>query len=150
MINYGVTHPMKSEVYKKRYDFKALWRKAIATKIRRGTMWRSKPEEECFKQLCDHYGADDIKRHVIIDDHPIDFYIKSINTYIEEDGVYLHGLDRPIETIKQSQTTMDQVIARKWDVDRRIDTWCSDHNLKLARVTDLQVLESNEWLHILT
>jgi hypothetical protein len=150
LTKYGVDNPMKSEVVKAKYDFKALWHKAIATKMRTGTMWRSKPEERCYQQLCTCFGDDDIERHVWINNHPVDFYVKSIATYVEEDGVYLHGLDRPINDIKQSQASMDQAIAKKWDTDRRIDAWCIEHKLKLVRVTDQQVMKNDDWLALLT
>jgi hypothetical protein len=43
----------------------------------------------------------------------VDFYIPSIDTYVQLDGVYWHGLDRPVEVIKESKeskSVRDQAI----------------------------------------
>jgi hypothetical protein len=36
-------------------------------------------------------------------DWPVDFYVKSINTYIQYDSEYWHGLDRSIDVMMASQ-----------------------------------------------
>lgn len=66
----------------------------------------------------------------------IDFYIKSINTYIQLDGVYWHGLDRSLEKIKEFKNPRDRKIYQKWLTDREVDEWFKSQNLKLLRFTD--------------
>lgn len=67
---------------------------------------------------------------------PIDFYIPSIDTYIQFDGVYWHGLDRPIEVIRSSSKVRDQAIVVKWETDRKQNAWFNEHARRLIRVTD--------------
>jgi hypothetical protein len=96
----------------------------------------SKPELSCLKLLQTQFGNNDVIHQKWVNGHPIDFYVKSIDTYIQFDGVYWHGLDRPLSVIRESQTARDQTIACKWLVDRQQDEWFAKHNLKLRRVTD--------------
>ena len=56
------------------------------------------------------------------------------------DGVYWHGLNRPIEIIKESLTPRDHTIYRTWERDRLQEKWFYDHDLKLIRVTDLEFM----------
>ena len=70
--------------------------------------------------------------------HSVDFFIRSHNIYVEFDGVYWHGLNRPLEQIRQSQTKRDVSIFAKWQDDRQFDVWCKNNNLNLIRITDEQ------------
>lgn len=74
---------------------------------------------------------------------PIDFYIESIDTYVQFDGVYWHGLDRPIELIEERKNSHDQEIADRWHKDREQDEWFKAKGLKLVRITD-QVFDEKE------
>lgn len=74
----------------------------------------------------------------------IDFYIKTIDTYLQFDGVYWHGLDRPIDEIRQSDKGRDKAIYRKWLVDRQQEKWFKDQGKRLVRITDKQFLSNSE------
>ena len=78
---------------------------------------------------------------VINDIWPIDFFISFIGTFIQLDGVYWHGLDRPILKIKESKSARDQQIYKKWLTDREQDRWFQENKLNLVRITDLEAKE---------
>lgn len=96
----------------------------------------SKPEEVTYNFLCDQFGQDDIKRFVRLFDgvqqRNVDLYIRSKNIFIEVDGVYWHGLDRPYEDLHEPQRV-------QFDRDRRLDDYCKATGITLIRVTDLEV-----------
>jgi hypothetical protein len=96
----------------------------------------SKAEIMFCESLAQKFG------HIIRQKHvhkwPIDVYIPSIDTYVQFDGVYWHGLDRPIEIIKESQGKRDQAIYHKWLIDQEQNEWFASHNLRLMRITDVE------------
>jgi hypothetical protein len=64
---------------------------------------------------------------------------RSIDTYVQLDGVYWHGLDRPIELIAEHRTKRDVQIHKKWATDREQDAWFAERGMKLVRITDAHV-----------
>lgn len=68
----------------------------------------------------------------------IDLYVPQIDTYVQFDGVYWHGLDRPIELIKESSRQRDKVIYKKWLIDRAQDEWFAKMSKRLVRITDVE------------
>jgi len=67
----------------------------------------------------------------------IDIYIPSLDAYIEVDGVYWHGLDRPYEELEPR-------IRAKYDRDRVLDAACHAQGITLFRITDQQV-RAKDW-----
>jgi hypothetical protein len=109
------------------------------TMKRNGTYRKSSTEDAMYAYLCGVYGLDQVQRNVWMNGKwPIDFYVKPINTYMQLDGVYWHGLNRPIEVIKQFKKPRDVKIYRKWLTDREQNEWFRERDLKLVRLTDLQ------------
>ena len=123
-------------------DKENMIRKTVETKRKNGTFKAtSKPEEALYQKLLERFDADDIERWVPINKWSIDFYIKSVDTYVQLDGVYWHGLDKSIDFLKENDTQR-----YKWYLkDRQQDKYFSEHNLKLIRITDKQ-FEANETL----
>lgn len=117
--------------------------KQLTTVMKNGAM-SSKGEDELFSLIQEKYP--DVKRFVWF--HPsqtgsanlwnIDFFIPEINTYVQFDGIYWHGLDRPIEKIKRSKTKRDESIYRKWLTDQEQDHWFAKSEKKLVRITDVE------------
>ena len=70
-----------------------------------------------------------------------DFKIGDI--YLQIDGRYWHGLDRPLEEIKQSSAGRDKSIYQRWFSDREQDEQFFAAGLRLVRITDK---EAKEWL----
>lgn len=58
--------------------------------------------------------------------------------YVQFDGIYWYGLDRPLDVIKESGKLRDNFLVKRYYVDRRQHAWFVARNLKLVRVTDLQ------------
>ena len=89
----GVTAPMKSEVVKSKYNFKKNAEKAFDTKLKNGTTNTSKPEKEMKEFLVNIFGEQDILCQYKNELYPYhcDFYIKSLNMYVELNLYFTHG-----------------------------------------------------------
>jgi very-short-patch-repair endonuclease len=111
-----------------------------------GSYKKSSTEDMLYVALCNAYGIDEVQRQVPVlgTRWAIDFYVKSIDTYIQLDGVYWHGLDRPIEVIAEHRTKRDVQIHRKWLTDREQDKWFEERGMKLVRITDRQFVQEQE------
>lgn len=138
---YGVENTLQLEISRERSNLPETHAKRYQTMKLNGTYGKSKVEDELYKVLCDLFGMNNIQRQVIINKWPIDFYVLCVNSYIQLDGVYWHGLDRPIETIAEHKTKRDAQIHRKWITDREQDRWFSEKDLMLVRITDVQFYE---------
>ncbi len=101
---------------------------------RKGALWSSKPELSLLQQLQERFGASNVVHHAIIDGFRIDFYIKGIDTYVQLDGVYWHGLNVPYEELRGTPKL-------KFDRDRACDEHFAATRRKLIRVTDIDVKE---------
>ena len=135
-------HASKPEGWKNPGNTPEACAKRHQTMKANGTYRKSSVEDALYEHLCCVYGVDQVIRHVWMNDRwPIDFYVKSTNTYIQLDGVYWHGLDRPIEVIAQHLTNRDAQIHKKWLTDREQDQWFEQQKLNLRRLTDVQFLQ---------
>lgn len=101
-----------------------------------GTYFTSKPEDKMYAYLTEKYG--EVERQVPVNGWPIDFYVKSVDTYVQFDGEYWHGLDRSLDEIRQFKTPRDKTILRKYEIDREQERWFVENNMKLVRITDKQ------------
>lgn len=108
------------------------------TMKRNGSYFNSRSEDAFYGWLVGRFGEDDVERQVVVSKWPIDFHVKSIDTYVQFDGEYWHGLDRPLEEIMKFKTPRDQTIMRKFQIDREQDVWFAENSLRLIRVTDKQ------------
>ena len=131
MRNFGVSNPLKC---------KEIQQRVISTRLKneeKVKMWISKPERKFRELLNEEFGKDNVKIQRLIEKKwSIDFYVLSIDTYIQFYGVYWHGLNRPIEEIKQSSKKQDITIYGKWCKDREFDEYASKNGLRLVRITD--------------
>lgn len=101
----------------------------------------SRAEVKLLAALQAKFGADNVQTQVIMNNRwPIDIYIRHNDTYVQVDGVYWHGLDRPLEVIKQLKSRHDKAILGKRKIDARQNEWFAKNSLKLIRVTDRDVL----------
>lgn len=112
------------EAHKKRFE----------TLKRTGQLFTSRPEQELLKLLQEKFGIDDVEHHVYVDGYRIDFYVKSVETYVQLDGVYWHGLNVPYDELRGTPK-------EKFDRDRRCDLHFSQVGKKLVRITDIDVKE---------
>jgi len=136
---YGVENTLQLPVTRERCNTPETHAKRHQTMKCNGTYAKSKPEDRMYELLCKLFGFANVERQVTIHKWPIDFYVKSIDVYVQLDGVYWHGLDRPIEVIAEHKTNRDVQIHKKWSTDREQDQWFSTQGLKLVRITDVQL-----------
>lgn len=128
--HYGVDNPQQCPEIKRR---------TIETYASHGRNWISKPEKKFGELLIEEFGHDNVKIQRLIERKwSIDFYITSLDTYVQFDGVYWHGLDRPIDEIRSSSGKRDQAIYGKWLKDRELDDYAIKNNMRLIRVTDAE------------
>ena len=109
------------------------------TMKKNGTYTKSWLEDDFYDELLIIYSEQDVERAVRINNRSIDFYIKSIDTYIQFDGIYWHALDKPLEEIKTNEPQR-----YKWYLkDRAQDEWFAANKLKLVRITDKEFLNES-------
>jgi hypothetical protein len=96
----------------------------------------SKVELQFFDALRQIYGF--VEHTKFINNWKIDFYIDSISTYVQLDGVYWHGLDRTLEQIMMFKNKRDYVIYETILRDLRQNEWFGAKGLKLKRITDIE------------
>lgn len=134
---YGVSHVSQRPEHKLRANSPEACAKRHETMKRNGTYHKSKPEDLLYTMLCEMFSAVQRQVAVVANAHwSIDFYITDIDTYVQFDGEYWHGLDRPIEAIAERKTKRDANIHNKWLTDRTQDTWFAANSKRLVRITD--------------
>jgi len=74
----------------------------------------------------------------------IDIYIPDIDTYVQFDGMYWHGLDRSIEVIANSNSSRDKIIHGKWIEDRAQDDWFKSQGKRLIRILESEFKNDQE------
>ena len=134
---YGSTYNFIGDK-RKNADYSNASQKRHETMKRNQTFQSSIPEEIVAQLLFNTYGVDGVDRQVrVINTRwEIDFYVRSLNRYVQVDGVYWHGLDRSLAMIQSSALTSkrDANILRKFNTDRAQDIYFGD---KLLRITDV-------------
>jgi hypothetical protein len=95
---------------------------------------KSKPEDLFFEFLSKYFR--DIKRQYTVAWWPIDFYIRDIDTFIQFDGEYLHGITATEDQLRESSFEKDKQRLHKKISDRRQNTYFKNRNISLLRITD--------------
>ena len=132
---YGVDSIMKVPEIKARHDFAAMGRASMAARRASNNPWYSRGEEKLFRELIDVFGVENVGHHVIVNDWEIDIavMIDGVQTYVQHDGVFWHGLTLSYDEIVDRGYTEIAGTVRK---DVRQDEWFST-NSRLLRVTDV-------------
>ena len=138
LYNFGVEYGIQTPQCKIKCNCAEALQKRHKTMKKNGSYGKSKVEDKLYEYLCDRFGVEDVERQKLVDRWNIDIYIKSLNTYIQLDGVYWHGLDRPIDLIKEFRTPRDKVIYRTSMTDKEQNSYFEAHQLKLIRITDIE------------
>lgn len=118
--------------------------KAQATSRAKGRRaFSSKVEDAVHAKCLEWFG--EVRRWVYITRNDgkrasVDMFIPSISTYVEVDGSYWHGLDKPYEQLGDDQR-------KKFDNDRRLDEHCKQHGIRLVRIIDSEVF-IGDWVAI--
>ena len=108
-------------------------RKRCETMKKNNSYAKSNPEDELYEILCNIFDKENVERQKIIYKWPIDFYVSTINTYIQYDG-YWHGVGRTIEDVARYRTKHDVVIRRKMSIDIEQNEYFKEQNMKLVRL----------------
>ena len=125
---YGVEHPMQSEVFSEKYkcsmrknygvDFPyqstEIKQKMFDTKRKNGTFSSSLPEDNLHAILIEKFGVENVSRNDNShEEYPfaVDFYIKSLNLYIEYNGSWTHG-----KHFFNENSPQDQKLLEKWQL----------------------------------
>ncbi|MAE87672.1 MAG: hypothetical protein CMB80_33370 [Flammeovirgaceae bacterium] len=135
---YGKPTFTGSVAHVSQLDYHEIAVKAWKTKLSNGKTKNisSKQEEGMYVLLCEEFGKDCVERGKKLIRQFVDFYVNTINTYIQIDGVYWHGLDRPISEIRKLGTRQDRKIYGQILRDEKLNAHCREHDIKLVRVTD--------------
>jgi hypothetical protein len=135
---FGVDWFPQSSQFHHVVDWTAAAKKRHETMKRDGTYAHSRAEDGFYDALCTIFGSENIERNVVVDSHSIDIYVRHIDTYVQFDGVYWHGLDRPIEVIERSTCPRDRVILGTIKRDEKQRNTFEQLGFRLIRVTDKQ------------
>lgn len=114
--------------------------KGQATREQKGIgRFTSQAEHTFYSECVRRYGQVDRWRYLRMPGNHscVDIFIPRYSAYIEVDGIYWHGLDRPYEELEDR-------IRRKFNRDREMDAFCSAQGIRLFRITDRQVL-AGQW-----
>jgi hypothetical protein len=112
--------------------------KRRATMRANNSFRRSGPEERLARAVSCTYL--DAQRNVMLNGWEFDIHIPSIATFIQVDGEYWHGLDRPLEAIAASSRPQDVSIHKTHIRDREQNVHCQQHGIRLVRITDREVI----------
>lgn len=135
---FGVSHPMKSAEIRSRVNWKEISNKRHQTMKMNHSYNKSKKEDQFFEALIERFGKDNVDRCVIVNNWEIDFYIRSIDVYVQFDGVYWHGLGRDKNEITEESTQRQKVIHQTWLRDQEQIIWFKENEKSLIRITDKQ------------
>jgi hypothetical protein len=138
LTKYGRPTFVGSDKHVSMIDFHEIAVKAWKTRLRRGQTKNisSKQEEYMYDLLCEEFGAGNVVRGKRLIRQFVDFYVLDIDTYIQVDGVYWHGLNRPVSEINKFSTRQDEKIYKQIFRDNKLNDYCKDNNIKLVRITD--------------
>ena len=139
--------PLNAPQIRATFDYKQMQKTRHETMKRNKTYKQSMPEELLYKILCKIFKYNNVIHHKEINGWNIDFYIENINTYIQLDGIYWHGLDRPVKVIKEFRTSRDKIIYGTYLRDIEQNKWFKENNLKLIRVIDKELIECSFDIH---
>lgn len=108
------------------------------TMKKNGSYGKSKTEDEFYSVLCNAFGSDNVDRQVTLPETrwPIDFYVKTIDSYVQLDGVYWHGIGRDVDEVAEHKTKRDVTIHRKMLTDLTQCEWFKANGKILIRITD--------------
>ena len=142
---YNADCSMHSDEIKAKYDFNSINSKGNETKRKNGTFNTSKPEDQSYQLLCEHFSEEDVLRQHHSDKYPYncDFYVKSLDLWIECNYNWTHGGHFFDPACEDDQNTL-----QKWrDKNTKfyniaIDVWTrrDPQKLKTAKDNDLKYI----------
>ena len=163
---YGVCNPQKIEVVKAKVRATCMAkygvdnvlktqkaRDAFYLALNNNTSLSSKIEDEffvCLQEFANKHSYT-VQRQVNIRDRwIIDFYIPEIDTYIEFDGVFWHGINKTIEELhehaNESKTKAGiwKGVLKNKHKDAKVNKWFEVCGKKLVRILDEEYLKAKK------
>ena len=151
---YGVDSFTKTPEYKQQVPL--MKQKEYATKKANNSFNKSEQEDKVYKLLLTKFSEDDIERQYWSELYPFhcDFYIKSLDLYIEYNGHWTHGKEpfdknnpehiKILDVYKSKNTKFFRTAIRVWtDLDvRKLETFKKN---KLNYKIFYTMKEFNEW-----
>lgn len=134
--NHGVEYTLQRADVVSSINWKNRARKRHQTMKTLGLYTSSLCEDKFYDFLCENFDEDNVSRRIIVDSHEIDFYISSINTYVQFDGIYWHGLDRSLEEISLLKNPRDKTILGTFKRDLLQAETFNSLGFILVRITD--------------
>lgn len=131
----------------------------IETMIKNGTIGRSRPEKELHKLLIQHFGSDDVQHQYKEERYPFacDFYIKSLDLFIELNAHWTHGghwFDendeddrKQLAFLREKSASSYQKVIYTWAVrDPLKRKTAEDNNLNYLVFWDNDLADAKAWL----
>lgn len=150
--HHGAEFSLQALDVKAKYDFKKIKEKGDITKRENGTFNSSKLEDLAFEKLCGVFGEIDVERQFKCERYPFncDFYIRSIDTFIELNGTWTHG-KHPFD----ANSKEDQMLLGSWKEKARkskfyaiaCDVW-SHKDVEKRRISKTNNLNFKEFWNI--
>lgn len=134
--------------------------KIVNTKKSNGTMNTSKPEQLLGKMLVNYFGQDDVMtQHRLDKRYPFncDFYIKSLDLFIELNATWLHGGKWFDPESDEDLTKVDYLKSKHTPLyDRYVDIWTGSdvtkrnmaraNNLNYVVLWDCNLNDAKRWI----
>ena len=138
---YGVDSPMKLQKIKSKINYKEISIKGNETKRKNKTFNTSKTEDKVYNLLKTKFEENDIIRQYRSNQYPYccDFYIKSIDTYIEYNGIWTHG-GHPFN----ENSEHDLEIVKQWELKNTQFYKNAIHNWTILDVTKRNIAKQNK------
>lgn len=138
--NFGVDHPMYLDIVKT---------KVYNTMKKNGTCKKISKPEMLFKlYIEENYGQHNIECQKRINNWNIDFYINVLNTHVQIDGIYWHGIGKTDEEIKNNINKRNKSILNTKNIDKKQNFWFEKNNLRLIRITDVELMQNIKQGHL--
>jgi hypothetical protein len=132
---YGVDSYSKTQKFKDSINWQDVNRKGFNTRKLNGLSPVSKIEVKFLEFLKIYFT--EIQTQVSVDKWFIDFYIPSVDCYVQFNGNYWHGLDKSYEELIGSSKPRDKIIAATKLRDVEKQKYFKDNNLILINIPEL-------------
>lgn len=134
---YGVSSPLQLPQTREKCNNDESLKKRRET-MRHNKSWvTSKPEDALYARLCEFFG--DVQRQATVNRWSIDFYIPSIDTYINMNGIYWHGRGKTEEELLSSNSKQDKTILSTVKRDKLRESWFRAHKKRLVIVWEDEI-----------
>ena len=138
---YGVECVLQRDDLKTKSKSKESHIKRHLTMKARNVYGNPTQPERILHSLLSELFDTNVEFHASLNGWDIDFFVPSIGLYIQVDGIYWHGLDRPRAMIESlaNHNKRDAQILRRIYLDEKQNSWCLEHRIKFLRLTDIEI-----------